>query len=291
MARVHTNGIHIEYEISGSGEPLLLIMGLGGQLTDWPAGFVQGLAQNFTVIRFDNRDSGLSSYSDSAAPGRWRLIKGNVRPSSVTPPYQLHDMADDARGILDRLGIAKAHVVGMSMGAMIGQLVATRHADVTHSLCSIMSNTGDRWAGRPTARVVASLARRGQPDRSDALDLTLDLFRRVGGADWDEEAQRSRSLVSLGRAYNPAGVLRQSQAIAACPDRTESLGAITAPTLVVHGLEDTLVRPSGGVATAKAIPGARLVMYPRMGHDLPATRQDEIVDSIRVNAARAQASR
>jgi len=287
MPRTHTNGVDIEYEVSGTGDPLLLVMGLGGQLTDWPTAFVQKLSEHFTVVRFDNRDSGLSTIVDAPAPSRWELIKGNLWPSRITPSYTLLDMANDARGLLDSLGIQRAHVVGMSMGGMISQLVAFHHPSTTRSLCSIMSNTGDRRAGRPTASVLAALARRGQPSRAEALGVTLDLFRRIGGADWDQNAQRQRSTVSLARAYNPGGVLRQSQAISASPDRTGALGQLTMPTLVVHGLDDTLVRPSGGIATANAVPGSRLLMYPRMGHDIPATRHDELVAAIRANTARS----
>lgn len=286
MARVHANGIEIEYEISGSGEPLLLVMGLGGQLTDWPQTFVDLLSAHFQVIRYDNRDSGLSTHSDAPAPTRWQLVKGNVAPGSVRPPYKLQDMADDALALLHALGIDKAHIVGMSMGGMIAQIIAAGSPESTRSLCSIMSNTGDRRAGRPSARVVASLARRGQPTRSQALDVTLDLFRMVGGPDWDEQEQRARSSASLARAYSPAGVLRQSQAIAASPDRTTALRQVDAPTLVVHGLADTLVQPSGGVATAEAVPNSRLVMFPRMGHILPHNRDHELVTAILTNAAR-----
>ena len=291
VAQVQVNGVDIDYEISGSGEPLLLIMGLGGQLTDWPQEFVDRLAQHFQVIRYDNRDSGLSSYSTVPAPTRWELLKGNLHPGSIEPPYRLRDMANDALGLLHALDLDDAHIVGMSMGGMIAQLIAAGSPTSTRSLCSIMSNTGDRRTGRPTPGVVASIARRGQPSRSEALDVTIELFRRVGGRDWDEHEQRVRSAISLDRAYNPAGVLRQSQAITASPDRTQALRQVTAPTLIVHGLEDTLVRPSGGVATAAAIPHSRLIMFPRMGHNLPRSRDHELITAIRTNAARANAAR
>jgi pimeloyl-ACP methyl ester carboxylesterase len=291
MTRVLANGIEIEYETSGSGEPLLLIMGLGGQLTDWHPHFVDQLADQFQVIRFDNRDIGLSTHSDATPPTRWQLIKTNLRPASVHPPYELSDMADDTAGLLDALDIPSAHVVGMSMGGMIAQSLALQHPHRVKSLCSIMSNTGDRRSGRPTAKVLRSLARRGQPDQTDALAITIDLFRLIGGLDWDEAEQRRRTEASLERAYNPAGVLRQAQVISAAPDRTEMLAALKMPALVVHGLDDSLVRPSGGIATAKAIPSSRLVMFPRMGHDIPATRQPEIVEAIRINADRVDKDR
>lgn len=286
MPQIHVNDIDIQYEVSGAGQPLLLIMGLGGQLTDWPSNFVELLAERFQVIRFDNRDSGLSTIFDAPAPTRWQLITGNLRPSSVTPTYALSDMATDAHELVTALGLERCHVVGMSMGGMIAQLMAISYPESVGSLCSIMSTTGDRRAGRPSAGVIAALARRGQPRRDQALGVTLDLFRRVGGADWDEAAQRKRSNASLSRSYNPAGVLRQSLAITAAPDRTRALGEVQAPSLVVHGLDDTLVRPSGGVATAKALPGSRLLMYPRMGHDIPMTRHRSLVEAIQTNANR-----
>ena len=287
MTLVTANGIEIEYETIGSGEPLLMIMGLGGQLTDWHPGLIEQLAEHFQVICFDNRDAGMSTSSNIAAPTRWELIKSNVRPGSVPAPYELSDMADDAAALLDALDIPAAHVVGMSMGGMIAQLMTLRQPSKVRSLCSIMSNTGDRRTGRPTAKVIASFARRGQPDRSQALAITVDMFRLIGGADWDEAEQLRRSSASLARAYNPGGMLRQTQAIAASPDRTADLARVTQPTVIMHGLDDPLVRPSGGITTAKAIPSSRLLLFPRMGHDLPATRHAEMVQAIRTNAQRA----
>lgn len=287
VASIAANGISIEYEITGEGPPLLLIMGLGGQLTDWHPGLVERLAAHFTVIRFDNRDSGLSWKSPEPAPSRWDLFKANVWPRSVSAPYDLSDMADDTVGLLDALDVTSAHIVGMSMGGMIAQLVAIRHPEKALSLCSIMSNTGDRRAGRPSPKVLFELARRGRPDKSQALDVTLDLFRLVGGRDWDEAEQRRRSALSLERSYSPAGVLHQTVAIAVSDDRTDGLRGLDQSTLVMHGLDDVLVRPSGGRATAKAVQDSRLLLFPRMGHDLPATRHRDMVEAIRTNAARA----
>lgn len=291
MPLAQANGVELYYEIDGAGEPLLLIMGLGGQLTDWPAAFVAKLAEHYKVIRFDNRDIGLSQKTHGPPPSRWELIKGNVWPSSVRPPYLLGHMADDAAELLAGLGIGQTHVVGMSMGAMIAQELTIRHPLAVTSLCSIMSNTGDRRNGRPTPRVIASLARRTEnPSPTQALDLTLEMFSLVGGADWDKDEQRLRTSASLDRSFYPSGVLRQSQAIAASPDRTEALSRVRQPTLVIHGLDDTLVRPSGGIATSRAISDSRLLLFPGMGHDLPASRHDEIVAAIRCNTSRAAAS-
>lgn len=287
MPELAANGISLTYEVSGSGDPLLLIMGLGGQLTDWHPEFIEALSEHFTVIRYDNRDSGLSTYSDAPPPSRWELLKMSLLPKSVTPPYTLGDMADDAAALLDALCVEAAHVVGMSMGGMIAQQLAVRHPSKARSLCSIMSNTGDLRAGRPSPRVLAALARRGRPGRAETLEATLELFALVGGRDWDADEQRRRSAASIERAYNPDGVLRQTTAIATAANRTAALGLVNQPTLVIHGLDDTLVRPSGGVATAKAVPHSRLIMYPRMGHDLPVTRHREMVQAILENAALA----
>lgn len=287
MPLVRANDVELCYQVEGHGQPLLLIMGLGGQLTDWHPALVTKLAASFQVIRFDNRDIGLSQKLPDPRPSRWDLIKGNLWPAAARPPYTLADMADDAAGLLDALDLPAAHVVGMSMGGMIAQELTIRHPARVTSLCSIMSNTGDRRHGRPTPRVVASLARRGEPDRRSAIEVTLAMFRLVGGTDWNEAEQRERTSASLDRSYHPAGMLRQSQAIAAAPDRTEALTRIHQPTLVIHGLDDTLVRPSGGIATAHAVPGSRLLMFPDMGHDLPATRHDEMVEAIARNTRRA----
>ena len=286
MASIEANGITIEYEIQGSGPDLLLVMGLGGQLTDWPQELVDALSRHFRVIRFDNRDIGLSTHATQPPPERIDFVKALVRASWVEPAYHLSDMAADAAALLDALDIGSAHVVGMSMGGMIAQLLALDHAPKVDSLCSIMSTTGRRTVGQPSPRVWRQLVRRTDATRDEAVDLALAFFSRIGGRDWDADAQRARTEASLARSFNPAGVLRQSMAIATTPDRTERLAAVEAPTLVVHGLDDTLVHPSGGMATAEAIGHSRLMMFPRMGHDLPATRHAELVEAIRVNAAR-----
>lgn len=289
MTLVRAGDIDIEYESTGAGDPLVLVMGIGGQLTDWKPGFVELLAAHFRVITFDNRDAGLSSYSGTPVPPRRRLLRANLRRGSVTPPYELATMADDVVALLDAIGIDRAHLVGMSMGGMIAQLVTVRHPERVRSLCSIMSNTADGRHGLPAWRVLRLLAKRGRSAGRtvpEAVEMTVELFRSVGGSDWDEHEQRLRSTSSLERAHNPDGLLRQSLAIAAAPDRTALLRTIERPTLVIHGLEDTLVRPSGGVATARAIPDSRLLLFPGMGHDLPATRHREIVDAIHRNSLR-----
>lgn len=291
MATAHVNGIDIAYEVEGSGPPLLLVMGLGGQLVDWPTGLVEGLAEQFTVVRFDNRDIGLSTAIDAPAPSRFDFVKAIVRPAWAKASYNLSDMAADAAGLLDVLGLDSVHVAGMSMGGMISQTLAIEHPQRVRSLCSVMSNTGNQKTGRPTARVFAHLARQGQdPSKEAALSRTLELFSMVCGADWDRVRGEQQLRASLDRAYNPGGVLRQSLAIAVSPDRTPMLRELRLPTLVMHGLDDTLVRPSGGVATAEAVPDSRLLMFPRMGHDLPQTRHGEMIDAIVANTRRVALS-
>lgn len=290
MTRVRAGEIDIDHESTGEGDPLVLIMGVGGQLTDWPPGFVEQLAERFRVITFDNRDVGLSTLSDAATPTRWQLLRASAPFGSVDPPYELSDMADDVAALLTAIDVDRAHIVGMSMGGMIAQLVACRHPNRVLSLCSVMSNTSDRRHGLPALKILARLARRGrpsEPSKAEAIEMTVDLFRVIGGDDWDETEQRSRTAASLDRSFNPGSMLRQYLAISASPDRTVMLGNVACPTLVVHGLQDPLVRLSGGIATAQAVPGSRLLMFPRMGHDLPATRHVEIADAIRLNADRA----
>lgn len=281
MPNVAANGIEIEYEMAGTGPPLLLVMGLGGQLTDWPQLLVDRLQQHFTVVRFDNRDAGLSTWSTTSPPRRSDFVRAALWPASLELPYTLADMANDAAGLLQKLGIDSAHVLGMSMGGMISQRLAIDHPERVLTLTSIMSNTGARFSGRPTFEVMRKLATRGEPDRADALETTMSFFRLVGGRDWDPAEQRSRTIVSLERAYNPAGVLRQSLAIAAADNRADALAQLNVPALVMHGLDDNLVRPSGGRATARSLTNSRLIMFPRMGHDLSATRHVEMVDEVR----------
>ncbi|MEM7092933.1 MAG: alpha/beta hydrolase [Actinomycetota bacterium] len=290
MAQASVNGIEIAYEVEGSGPPLLLVMGLGGQLTDWPEAFVAQLAERFTVVRFDNRDAGLSTISSAPPPERSAFLKALFRPRSVDAPYRLADMADDAAALMRHLDLGPTHVVGMSMGGMIAQLLALDHGDRVASLCSIMSHTGNPRTGRPAPRIMRLLARRVEPSRESAVEASLAFFAEIGGRDWDRDEHRQRAEQSVARAFNPAGILRQSLAIATAPDRTGRLADVGAPTLVVHGLDDTLVVPSGGVATTKAIPGSRLLMFPAMGHDIPSTRHREIVDAIAANADRSSIS-
>jgi pimeloyl-ACP methyl ester carboxylesterase len=289
MPNVAVNGVTIEYHVRGSGEPLLLVMGLAGQLIDWPDEFVDLFVdRGYQVIRFDNRDIGLSTQTSGKPPSQWKLLFSAIfRRRLKSTDYTLTDMANDAAGLLGALGIDRAHVLGISMGGMIAQELAIEHPGKVKSLCSIMSNTGDRKNGGIAASLLRDIGFQKPPTRETALEQQVVLFRAVSGPHFDEETFRPFARASIARSFTPDGVARQSGAIAGSRDRTELLGSVTAPTLVIHGLVDPLVKPSGGIATAQAIPGSRLLAFGDMGHDLPRPRWEEIRDAVVHNAARA----
>lgn len=288
MTSVSANGITIEYEDEGSGEPLLLVMGLGAQLIDWPQELVDGLVERgFRVIRLDNRDIGLSTEMTGEPPTTGALAKTMLLRRPMKSEYLLSDMAADAVGLLDVLEIDSAHVVGASMGGMIAQTVAIEHPARVRSLTSIMSTTGNRRVGQPKARLLKQMARRGALTPETAVDSSVDTFCSICGPTFDETKFREMAEASVARSWRPDGTARQLAAIIASGDRTPQLRRLDVPALVVHGLVDPLVRPSGGIATAKAVPGARLLMFPEMGHDLPVARIGELADEIRANASRA----
>jgi pimeloyl-ACP methyl ester carboxylesterase len=278
------------YETFGAAgaPPVLLIMGLASQMLLWDDQFCEQLAaRGFRVIRFDNRDVGRSSQLKGAhIPSRWQLL----RRSASGAAYTLQEMAADSVGLLDALGIAAAHVVGASMGGMIAQLVAIDHPDRVLSLVSIMSTTGNRQVGRPQPKMMMRLMRKGQRERDAYIADHLDTYRAIGSAafDFDEEYKRARAGRLFDRGVYPAGSARQLAAIGSARDRTEALGAVRVPTTVIHGDADRLVDVSGGRATADAIPGARLIILPGMGHDLPRELWPQVIDAIAENAAAAR---
>jgi pimeloyl-ACP methyl ester carboxylesterase len=286
MAQVQANGITIEYEQHGeSGQPLLLVMGLGGQLTDWPDGFIQGLVgSGFQVTVFDNRDIGLSTEFDWEPPKPARTVLKSLARRPVHAGYTVVDMAADAAGLLDALGIETAHVTGMSMGGMIAQQLTIDFPHKVRSLTSIMSNPGDRKSGRIAGKVITKMARMPEPTRDTAADRSVESFKLWSSPHFDPEVHRARSQASVDRSFRPVGTARQTTAIMASPDRTPGLGNVAVPTLVIHGLVDRLVKPSGGTATAAAVPDSTLLMFPDMGHDLPEPRWDEMIGAIRRNA-------
>ncbi|MGY1811961.1 alpha/beta fold hydrolase [Blastococcus sp. SYSU D00820] len=292
VQRTRAGDVEIAYETFGSpgDTPLLLVMGLATQMVGWPDEFCHGLAgQGLHVVRFDNRDIGLSTHlHDAGAPDVLAVLGG-----SAAAPYALADMADDTAGLLDALGLDSAHVVGASMGGMIAQLLAIRHPERVRSLTSIMSTTGDPAVGSPAEAAMGVLLAPPATDREQALQRAVDTYRVIGspGFEFDEAGLRERAGLSFDRAHDPAGVARQLAAILTTHDRTQHLGEITVPTLVVHGAQDQLVDVSGGRATAAAIPGAELLVVEGMGHDLPREVWPQLTERITALVARAEAGR
>jgi pimeloyl-ACP methyl ester carboxylesterase len=269
---------------------ILLVQGLGTQLIAWPAALCERLvAHGFHVVRYDNRDAGRSTrVSDVAPPTTMRLLAQRFVPGQ----YTLDDLADDAAGLLDATGLAPAHIVGVSMGGMIGQMLAVRRPDVVRSLVSIMSTTGARRIGRPAPSTLRLMVSKPARDRDAAVERALVMFRHIGSAGFpfDEDYIREVAGQAYDRGFNPAGTGRQLAAILKSGDRTKRLAAISAPTLVIHGDHDRMVNPTGGAATVAAIPGARLETIPGMGHDLPTGAWDRLVDLIVAHAQAADAA-
>ncbi|HYN30803.1 MAG TPA: alpha/beta hydrolase [Dermatophilaceae bacterium] len=296
MPEADVNGVTLAYEVDGpaDGEPMLLVTGLGGQLTEWPPEMVGMLTDaGFRVIRPDNRDMGLSSRVDAPPPRPADVVKALAHRRLARSDYLLSDMAEDLAALLDRVGVGAAHVVGVSMGGMIAQQLTIDHPDRVLSLASIMSTTGDRRVGRISARLVtvfsASLRQPPPADREAAVRAGVEGWRAISGVHFDEAEMRAVVEAALDRGRDATGRVRQLMAIQASPDRTRALRSVRVPTLVIHGLMDPLVLPSGGIATARAVPGSRLLMFPDMGHDLPRPRRREITDALVTNAARAHA--
>ncbi|MEV4703062.1 alpha/beta hydrolase [Actinoplanes sp. NPDC049316] len=293
MPVAHSNGIDIAYETLGDpGAPaLLLIMGLGAQLIDWPQEFCELLAaEGLRVIRFDNRDAGLSTVLHDRGVPDIAALRGGDRSQA---PYLLADMAADTAGLLDALDVDRAHVVGASMGGMIAQQLTVDRPDRVASVCSIMSTTGDFSVGRATPEAAAALGRPPAGSRDEAIAGTVAGSRLIGspGFPAPEDELVRRASAKYDRGYHPLGTLRQYAAILASPDRTPALAGVTAPTLVIHGEDDPLVDVSGGHATAAAVPGAELLTYPGMGHDLPRELWPPMVEAITANTRRVPAGR
>src|SRR3989454_463405 len=293
MTTARANGIEIAYETFGTpeGRPLLLIMGLAAQMILWDDDFCAALAsRGHRVIRFDNRDVGLSTKCDWAGmPDAAAAMQAAFLGQRVDAPYTLWDMAADAVGLLDALGIAAAHVVGASMGGMIAQAMAIAHPARVLSLTSIMSSTGDRSLppARPEAAAVLLLP--VVAGRAANVERAVHVFRTIGspGFPFDEPRVRELAARSYDRCFHPAGAARQLVAILASGSRKEALGAVAVPTLVIHGRDDPLIPVEAGLATARAVRGAELLVIDGMGHDLPRAVWPSIVDRISAPAARA----
>jgi len=262
MTRVTANGIELEYEDTGTGVPFLFINGFGTQMTGWPDEFFRALADaGLRVIRFDNRDVGLS-----------RKFSGEIPEKGKPPPYTLDDMAADAAGLLDALGIADAHIAGCSMGGMIAQLVALDHPKKARSLISVFSTTGDPSLPPSSPEAQAALMTRPPAnDRESVVAHSLKGRRAYASTRWPFDEKRLGVLVgrNFDRMFYPEGTTRHWAAILVAPPRTERLKSLDIPALVLHGSADTLIRPEAGRHTAACIPGAEYHEIEGWGHDMP----------------------
>jgi pimeloyl-ACP methyl ester carboxylesterase len=281
-------GITLCYETFGerANPTALLIMGLATQMIAWHDDFCRELARRgMHVVRFDNRDVGRSTHLTGPPPTIPQLLRRSRRAAQ----YTLRDMADDAAGLLRGLDLAPAHVIGASMGGMIAQTLAANHPQLVRSLVSIMSNTGRLTSGQPRLRTYPALLRPTPQGRDEFIAHVQRVFTIIGSRTLAADPDDLRDLIerSYDRDHDASGAGRQLAAIIASGDRTRALSTITAPTLVIHGTDDVLVRPSGGRATARAIRGAKLLRIHGMGHDLPRVVWPQIIDAIVENAARA----
>jgi len=290
MPTIAVDDIELCYESFGSDDapPVLLVMGLGAQMTLWSPGFISELLERgFRVIRFDNRDVGLSTKTAGPPPDVMAIYGAALAGEPVEAPYSLGTMAADAVGLLDALGIRAAHVVGASMGGMIVQMMAIGHPERVLSMTSIMSTTGANDVGQPDPAAMTALLTPPPTDRAGAIEATVVTSRVIAGALFDEDEARARAAEAYDRCFHPAGSAFHIAAVAATGDRTERLRAVDIPTLVVHGRQDPLVTLSGGEATAAAVPGADLLVFGQMGHDLPPVYWPQLADAVFAIAVRA----
>jgi len=293
---VRANGLTIAFESFGAvdAEPFLLISGLGVQMTRWSTAFCDALAsQGFRVIRYDNRDVGLSTHLDTALiPDFGVLAAALGRGERPDLPYTLSDMAEDAVGLLNTLQIKRAHVVGRSMGGMIAQIMASEHPDRVMSLTSIMSSTGNPGLAGPSPEAMATLTRPGpdpQNDLAGYLDHMVAAARVIAspGFSFDEDVHRLQACAEFKRSYNPAGFARQIAAMVTAGDRRARLSAVAAPTLVIHGAQDLLIPLASGEDSAASIRDSELLVIEGMGHDMPAALNGTFIRAITANAARS----
>jgi len=293
MPKAKVNDVEIEYDTFGdpSSKPLLLIMGLGAQMINWDAEFCSKLVERgFYVIRFDNRDVGLSTKFDEAGePDLMKLYPKVLRGEKIEASYRLEDMADDAVGLLTAINIDKAHICGASMGGMIAQVVAYRHPSRVLSLTSIMSSTGNPDLPRPSPEAMKVLIQPLPTGREAIIEYGVNSMRIVHGIGIPFDEERARKLVttSYDRSNYRAGYSRQLAAILASGSRKQAIMSVRAPTLVIHGEADPLVPFEGGKDTAEAIPGAELLIIKGMGHSLPPEVWPKALDAITKNASKA----
>ncbi|MBW1984246.1 MAG: alpha/beta hydrolase [Deltaproteobacteria bacterium] len=294
MPHVKANGIQIEYDTFGdsSAKPLLLIIGLGAQMIDWDEKHCRRLADNgHYVIRFDNRDIGLTTKLDDAGiPDIMEAYNLLAQGKQLTAPYTLDDMADDAVGLFEALNVEKAHICGMSMGGMIAQTIAIRHPEKLLSLTSIYSSTGNPELPPPTPEAMEVLLA-PPPEKKEAyIEYLLNVFKTISGPGFpfDKKWHRELTVQRYERSFYPDGVGRQLMAILAHGNRKSALASVSVPTLVIHGSDDPLVPVEGGKDTAEAIPGAELIIIEGMGHDLPHDGAwPQIVEAITAHTKKA----
>jgi pimeloyl-ACP methyl ester carboxylesterase len=283
-------GVELCYQTFGDpdDDPLLLVMGLGGPMTWWDTELCEDLARaGFFVIRYDNRDTGRSTVLE-ARVSRATIVRA-FAGAPVRAPYGMADLADDAFGLLDHLGLASAHLTGVSMGGMIVQTMVLAHPERVRSMTSIMSTTGKRTIGWQNPTVLPRLIAPTKAGREAYLANTVTMSRIIGSPAYpeDEDRVRARATLTLDRGVHAAGVVRQMLAVLTQPNRGSRLRGVRVPTLVIHGLADKMVHVSGGRATAAAIPGAELLLIDGMGHDLPPALFETFVAGIRRTADRA----
>jgi pimeloyl-ACP methyl ester carboxylesterase len=295
MEQIGVGKLTLEYERFGptDRETVVLIMGLGAQMTRWPVALCQLLVdRGFHVVRFDNRDIGLSTKLDwLGAPDIGALIAARSAGQGAVPPYRLDDMAADTVGLLDALGVDKAHIVGASMGGMIAQLLAADFPDRTRSLTSIMSTTANPAVPQGTPEALMALMAPPAPARDEAAIVarSLRIAKIIGSPGYPQEDAilRDMILADARRSFHPVGAARQMAAVVCAEDRRPKLAALAVPTVVLHGADDPLVPVEGGQDTAATIPGAELRIVPGMGHDLPPALLGTIADAIASAAGRA----
>ncbi|TXL61582.1 alpha/beta fold hydrolase [Aeromicrobium terrae] len=269
---------------------MLLVMGLGGPMGWWATELCEKLAaRGFLVIRYDNRDTGRSTKLSQHRVTRTDIVRAFLLPGRSRPPYTLDDLADDAVGLLDHLGIDRAHVVGVSMGGMIGQILAIDHADRVLSFTSIMSTTGRRTVGRAHPKLFRAILSSAGPNRDTYTERAVRTAELIGSPAYppERDASVARAHETYDRGWSASGVARQTLAVLTQTDRTERLADVKVPVTVIHGTKDLLVNSSGGRATARAIRGAKHLEIPGMGHDLPPALYDTFVDAIVATAERA----
>jgi pimeloyl-ACP methyl ester carboxylesterase len=292
MPRAASNGIELEFDTFGSpdGRPLLLIQGLSAQMLLWYEEFCELLAdRGHYVVRFDNRDIGLSTKLDAAGtPNIPLLFAKSQLGFKVTTPYTLTDMALDAVGLLDALGLRSAHVCGSSLGARVAHLIAIGHRERIRSLTSMMSSTGNPKLPPPHGKVTAMLARAPAYARDQVIDSAVELQKVVTAGDWDESAVRALTARAYDRCHHPAGIVRQLAAMLVEPSRVDELRKVSIPALVVHGQQDPMVPVEGGHDTHVCLAGSELLVLDGMGHELPRAHWPRIVDAITRLTERAE---